>query len=338
MSGASPMSRSASRRWVTFQAMSRSSRAWWVPPARTSAYAVAHPFGRGSHRLQPGVRGIDVGLLGSELGVGVRSVGQSVPSESGNEISGWASLVARRPGRRSAGRGSAADRRCRRLGPMPGRAALHRRRRGQPAPRRGAAGGAARHAARPAGHDGVGVRRAAAVEAAARRRASSTPAAIAAMDPAALEAMFRDKPALHRYPASMAKRTHDLCRYIVEHYDGRAEAIWDDARDRRRAARPRAGAARASARTSRGSSSACSASGSTCARRVGSRSPPTGRRSPTSTRSSASPRSARRSAPRRPRRRPAHRRSRRTKKPPRRRCEGRVSSGRLRVRRPSATC
>jgi uncharacterized HhH-GPD family protein len=53
--------------------------------------------------------------------------------------------------------------------------------------------------------------------------------AIAAMDPAALEAMFRAKPALHRYPASMAKRTHDLCRHIVEHYDGRTEDIWNGA-------------------------------------------------------------------------------------------------------------
>jgi uncharacterized HhH-GPD family protein len=51
-------------------------------------------------------------------------------------------------------------------------------------------------------------------------------AAIAAMDPADLEAVFRDKPALHRYPASMAKRTHDLCRYLVDHYDGRADAVW----------------------------------------------------------------------------------------------------------------
>src|SRR6478752_5307078 len=54
-------------------------------------------------------------------------------------------------------------------------------------------------------------------------------AAIAAMDPARLEAVFRDKPALHRYPASMAKRTYDLCRSLVEHYDGRTEAIWADA-------------------------------------------------------------------------------------------------------------
>jgi len=52
---------------------------------------------------------------------------------------------------------------------------------------------------------------------------------IAAMDPAALDALFRAKPALHRYPGSMAKRTHDLCTYIVEHYDGRAEAIWTGA-------------------------------------------------------------------------------------------------------------
>ena len=50
--------------------------------------------------------------------------------------------------------------------------------------------------------------------------------AIAAMDPAALEVVFRDKPALHRYPASMAKRAHDLCRHLVEHYDGRADDLW----------------------------------------------------------------------------------------------------------------
>ena len=66
--------------------------------------------------------------------------------------------------------------------------------------------------------------------------------AIAAMDPAALEAVFRDKPALHRYPASMAKRTHDLCRHLVEHYDGRAEQVWAGVSTARRAARAGAGA------------------------------------------------------------------------------------------------
>jgi uncharacterized HhH-GPD family protein len=49
---------------------------------------------------------------------------------------------------------------------------------------------------------------------------------IAAMDPDALEAVFRDRPALHRYPGSMAKRTHALCVFLVEHYDGRAESLW----------------------------------------------------------------------------------------------------------------
>jgi uncharacterized HhH-GPD family protein len=49
------------------------------------------------------------------------------------------------------------------------------------------------------------------------------------MDPEALVTLFCDKPALHRYPASMARRTHDLCRHIVEHYDGRTEAIWSGA-------------------------------------------------------------------------------------------------------------
>jgi uncharacterized HhH-GPD family protein len=51
-------------------------------------------------------------------------------------------------------------------------------------------------------------------------------AAIAAMDPEVLDKVFRDKPALHRYPGSMAKRTHDLCRHVVEHYDSRAENVW----------------------------------------------------------------------------------------------------------------
>ena len=50
--------------------------------------------------------------------------------------------------------------------------------------------------------------------------------AIAAMPPEAVEELFRQKPAMHRYPASMAKRTYALCQYLVEHYDGDAEAVW----------------------------------------------------------------------------------------------------------------
>lgn len=54
-------------------------------------------------------------------------------------------------------------------------------------------------------------------------------AAIAAMDPDDVEAVFRTKPALHRYPGSMAKRTHALCRAIVDDYDGSAANVWTGA-------------------------------------------------------------------------------------------------------------
>jgi uncharacterized HhH-GPD family protein len=53
-------------------------------------------------------------------------------------------------------------------------------------------------------------------------------AAMAAMDPEALVAVFAEKPALHRYPASMARRAHDLCRHLVERWDGDAGALWAD--------------------------------------------------------------------------------------------------------------
>ena len=49
---------------------------------------------------------------------------------------------------------------------------------------------------------------------------------IAAMPPEELEAVFREKPALHRYPGSMAKRTHALCVHLVDEYDGDAANLW----------------------------------------------------------------------------------------------------------------
>lgn len=49
---------------------------------------------------------------------------------------------------------------------------------------------------------------------------------VAAMDPEELVAAFVAKPALHRYPASMARRVHDLAVYVTEHHGGRAENIW----------------------------------------------------------------------------------------------------------------
>jgi uncharacterized HhH-GPD family protein len=54
---------------------------------------------------------------------------------------------------------------------------------------------------------------------------------IAAMDPEQLDAVFRERPALHRFPGNMAKRTQELCAYLVEHYDGDASRIWRDAQD-----------------------------------------------------------------------------------------------------------
>jgi len=55
-------------------------------------------------------------------------------------------------------------------------------------------------------------------------------AAIAAMDPDEVVAVFVAKPALHRYPAAMAKRTHELCQHLVDHYGGDAGAVWRDVR------------------------------------------------------------------------------------------------------------
>jgi uncharacterized HhH-GPD family protein len=51
-------------------------------------------------------------------------------------------------------------------------------------------------------------------------------AAIAAADPDDLARLFKGPPALHRYPASMAKRAQALCCLLVEEYDGDAERVW----------------------------------------------------------------------------------------------------------------
>lgn len=54
---------------------------------------------------------------------------------------------------------------------------------------------------------------------------------IAAIDPEKLDEIFRQRPPLHRYPASMAKRVHALAQHVVEHYDGDAARLWTDAAD-----------------------------------------------------------------------------------------------------------
>jgi uncharacterized HhH-GPD family protein len=57
------------------------------------------------------------------------------------------------------------------------------------------------------------------------------PGRIAATDPAVLEAAFRQKPAIHRFPGAMATRVQELSRFVAERYDGRAERLWSEAAD-----------------------------------------------------------------------------------------------------------
>jgi uncharacterized HhH-GPD family protein len=46
-----------------------------------------------------------------------------------------------------------------------------------------------------------------------------------------LEVVFREKPAIHRFPGSMASRVHDLAVHIRDNYDGDAARVWTDAAD-----------------------------------------------------------------------------------------------------------
>ena len=55
--------------------------------------------------------------------------------------------------------------------------------------------------------------------------------AIAQMDPAELEAAFREKPAVHRFPGNMARRVQELCATLVDEYGGRSERVWTEAAD-----------------------------------------------------------------------------------------------------------
>lgn len=55
--------------------------------------------------------------------------------------------------------------------------------------------------------------------------------AIAAMDQEALEAACREKPAVHRFPGTMAKRIQELCALVAAEYDGDAARVWAEARD-----------------------------------------------------------------------------------------------------------
>jgi uncharacterized HhH-GPD family protein len=54
---------------------------------------------------------------------------------------------------------------------------------------------------------------------------------IASTDPDRLEQVFREKPAVHRFPGSMATRVRDLAAHVEAEYDGDAARVWTRAAD-----------------------------------------------------------------------------------------------------------
>ena len=64
-----------------------------------------------------------------------------------------------------------------------------------------------------------------------QRLGSLDPETIAGMDPGALEAAFRERPAVHRFPGNMARRIQELCATIVSDYGGDASRVWTEAKD-----------------------------------------------------------------------------------------------------------
>src|SRR2546430_7265592 len=64
-----------------------------------------------------------------------------------------------------------------------------------------------------------------------QRLGTLDPGKVAATDPAKLEAIFREKPAIHRFPRNMAKRVQDLAAVVSSEYGGVAERICSEADD-----------------------------------------------------------------------------------------------------------
>ena len=62
-----------------------------------------------------------------------------------------------------------------------------------------------------------------------QRLGTLDPGRIATTDPATLEAAFREKPAIHRFPGNMARRVQELAAVVEERYGGRAERLWTEA-------------------------------------------------------------------------------------------------------------
>ena len=54
---------------------------------------------------------------------------------------------------------------------------------------------------------------------------------IASMDPERLDKVFRERPALHRFPGNMARRVQAMCAVVVKDYGGDAASVWRGATD-----------------------------------------------------------------------------------------------------------
>ncbi len=64
-----------------------------------------------------------------------------------------------------------------------------------------------------------------------QRLGTLDPGKIAATDPARLLEAFREKPAIHRFPGSMAERVQQLAGLVEQEYGGDASRIWNEAAD-----------------------------------------------------------------------------------------------------------
>jgi uncharacterized HhH-GPD family protein len=64
-----------------------------------------------------------------------------------------------------------------------------------------------------------------------QRLGTLEPGKIAQTDPGRLAEIFRETPAIHRFPGTMAERVQDLAAVVAEEYGGDAERVWSEAGD-----------------------------------------------------------------------------------------------------------
>ena len=64
-----------------------------------------------------------------------------------------------------------------------------------------------------------------------QRLGTIDPGKVAATDPGRLEQIFREKPAIHRFPGAMASRVQELASVVADEYGGDASRVWREAAD-----------------------------------------------------------------------------------------------------------